>query len=97
MSDTQYDRVKKSVISGFIWQGIVKSGVQISTWASTIVVARLLHPDDYGLMAIQGVYSGLIILLVDFGVTNGLINIAIARTVTVPARADTPSTTAWYL
>lgn len=74
MSDTQYEHVKKSVVSGFVWQGIVKAGVQLLTWASTIIVARLLHPDDYGLMAIQGVYSGLIILLVDFGVTNGLIN-----------------------
>lgn len=66
--------VKQQVGQGMLWNGGVKAVVQIFTWASTLIVARILNPEDYGLMAIQGVFSGLVILLVDFGVTNGLIN-----------------------
>ena len=66
--------VKQQVGQGMLWNGGVKAVVQLFTWASTLIVARILNPEDYGLMAIQGVFSGLVILLVDFGVTNGLIN-----------------------
>lgn len=66
--------VKQTVAQGMVWNGSVKVVVQIVSWASTLIVARILNPDDYGLMAIQGVFSGLVILVLDFGVTNGLIN-----------------------
>jgi len=40
---------------------------QILSWLSTLVVARLLTPTDYGLVGMAGVYLGLIDLVNEFG------------------------------
>ncbi|MDF1819143.1 MAG: lipopolysaccharide biosynthesis protein [Immundisolibacteraceae bacterium] len=69
-----YQDIKTRVAQGFVWQTATKAVVQTFTWASTIIVAALLNPDDYGLMAIQGVYTILLVQIVEFGITNGLIN-----------------------
>ena len=40
---------------------------QILSWASTLVIARLLTPADYGLVGMAAVYIGLTALLTEFG------------------------------
>ena len=40
---------------------------QIVTWLITLVVARILNPDDFGLMAMAMVYIGLVLTLSEFG------------------------------
>ncbi len=48
-------------------------GMQLFVWAVTLVVARILHPDDYGLMTMALVFLVLADLLADAGFSKALI------------------------
>jgi len=50
----------KSLLHGIAWTGAVQWSSQIISWLSTITVARLLSPEDYGLVAMAAVVMGLI-------------------------------------
>ncbi len=54
-------------VRGLAWTAVAKGATQLLSWASTLIVARLLTPDDYGLVAMAGVYLGLVALLSEFG------------------------------
>lgn len=64
---------KASILSGFAWQSLTKLFVQVFSWVSTIIVARILAPSDYGLMATVGIFTGLLTLLFEMGLSQGLI------------------------
>jgi PST family polysaccharide transporter len=49
------------------WTAAAKWTVQIFTWLTSIVVARLLSPDDYGLVGMAGVFLGVIRIFSEFG------------------------------
>ena len=57
----------RTLVRGLAWTGAVKWLSQILSWLSTIVVARLLTPEDYGIVAMASVFIGLIGLLNEFG------------------------------
>lgn len=57
----------RTLVRGLAWTGAVKWFSQVLSWVSTIVVARLLSPDDYGIVAMAGVFVGLIGLFNEFG------------------------------
>lgn len=73
LTAAQYDSLLGKVLSGFAWQSATKIAVQIIAWVSTIIVARILDPQDYGLIAIVGIFNGFLIVLVDLGLARGLI------------------------
>ena len=56
-----------SLLHGLAWTGTAKWGTQLLSWASTFVVARLLTPEDYGLVGMAAIYLGLVTLLSEFG------------------------------
>jgi O-antigen/teichoic acid export membrane protein len=58
----------RSLVHGVAWNGMVKLVVQGAAWASTLVVARLLSPDDYGVMGLATLFLGLIELVTEFGI-----------------------------
>ena len=58
----------RSLISGVAWNGMIKLLVQAAAWGSTLVVARLLSPDDYGVMGLAALFLGLIELVTEFGI-----------------------------
>ena len=39
-----------ALVRGLAWTAGMKWGAQIFSWASTLIVARLLNPEDYGLV-----------------------------------------------
>lgn len=51
----------------------MKWAIQIVSWASTVIVARLLSPSDYGLMGMAAVYLGLVALVNEFGLTAAIL------------------------
>lgn len=55
------------LVRGLAWTGAVKWLGQLLSWVSTIVVARLLNPEDYGIVAMAGVFIGFIGILNEFG------------------------------
>lgn len=65
---------KDSLVSGFAWQASTKLFVQIFSWISTIWVARLLVPEDYGLVAMSGIVTGVFLMLATSGLAAGIVN-----------------------
>jgi len=57
----------RSLVQGVAWTAGVKWLSQILSWGSTLVVARLLTPSDYGLLSMATVFLGLVMLLNEFG------------------------------
>ncbi len=62
------------VIKGFAWEGSTKLLIQMVTWVTTILVARILSPEDYGIVAISGLFTGVLIIITDMGFMAALIN-----------------------
>jgi PST family polysaccharide transporter len=62
---TQLDR---SLVRGIAWTGSVKWIAQALSWISVLVLARLLSPDDYGLVGMANVYIGLVAMINEFGI-----------------------------
>lgn len=58
----------RSLVAGVAWNGVIKLLVQAAAWGSTLVVARLLSPDDYGVMGLAALFLGLIELVTEFGI-----------------------------
>lgn len=66
--------IDSKLISGFGWFTSTKLIVQVASWASTIWVARILTPDDYGLVAISGIFVGFCLTISSLGLGSALIN-----------------------
>src|SRR5512141_1497566 len=60
-------KLDRSLAHSFAWTGAVKAAIQLVTWASTFVVARLLTPDDYGVVGMATVFLGLVTVVSEFG------------------------------
>lgn len=63
----------RSLIHGIAWTGAIKWITQVLTWGSTIVVARVLSPADYGLVAIASTFIGFIAMINEFGLGTAVI------------------------
>jgi O-antigen/teichoic acid export membrane protein len=55
------------------WNTAAKTLSQVFSWASTIVVARLLTPYDYGLVGMAGVYLALATVISQSGIGNTVV------------------------
>jgi O-antigen/teichoic acid export membrane protein len=66
--------LNQKILHGFAWEATTKFVVQIASWASTIWVARLLTPIDYGLVGISGIFTGLCVMLAGLGLGRALVN-----------------------
>lgn len=63
------DRIAKSVC-WLVWS---RGGLQLLSFTSTILVARLLHPSDYGLMALVGIWTIPITLIAEMGLGAAIV------------------------
>ena len=61
------------VLSNLIWRFLERSGVQIVTFFVSIILARILSPEDYGKVAIVTVFVTILNVFVDSGFANALI------------------------
>lgn len=64
---------RKSVFSSFIWKFLERSSVQIVSFIVTIILARLLTPEDYGSIAIVLVFISLATVFIEGGLNTALI------------------------
>jgi O-antigen/teichoic acid export membrane protein len=63
----------QKTLSGFIWTFTSRIGTRFSIFAVSIVLARLLTPADFGLIAMLSIFFAISSSLVDSGFTQALI------------------------
>jgi teichuronic acid exporter len=57
------------------WTAAGKWGTQLLSWVCSLVIARLLSPDDFGLLSMTTVFLGLVALLAEAGVGASVVNL----------------------
>ena len=62
-----------SLVNSTFWSAIQRFGGLAISFVSNIVLARLLSPDDYGVMGLIMVFIGFADILIDGGFGNALI------------------------
>ena len=70
---TMADRLRDKVAMGVAWSVAEKIGSMLLQVAVSIIVARLLMPDDFGVMAIMTFFTALALVVVDSGFSQMLI------------------------
>ena len=63
----------RSLLRGVAWTATAKWASQALSWVSWLIVARLLTPEDYGLVGMAAIYLGLITLLSEFGLGTAVL------------------------
>jgi O-antigen/teichoic acid export membrane protein len=63
----------RGLLRGVAWTAAAKWASQVLTWVSWLIVARLLSPEDYGLVGMATIYLGLITLLSEFGLGTAVL------------------------
>lgn len=65
--------LKQKIVKGVFWQGLERSGSQGISFVISVVLARLLAPKDFGVIALMMVFITLCNVVVDSGFSNALI------------------------
>ena len=73
------ENIRGKAFSGIIWGGMEKLSLQIFGFVQGIILARLLSPADYGLVAMVGIFVMLSYTFVDAGFGTALIQKKIER------------------
>ena len=64
---------KSKTMTGLAWSGIDRIVQAVLNFGVTVVLARLLVPEDFGLLAMVTVVTGFVTIFFDFGFTNVVI------------------------
>ena len=62
--------LKDKTVSSLIWKFIEKFGAQLMQFVVSIVLARILMPEDYGIIAITTVFLAIANVFVDSGFSS---------------------------
>ena len=62
-----------TVLRGLVWLGSARWAAQLFAWASTLIIARLLAPEDYGLVAMATVLTGFLEAVTEMGLGAALV------------------------
>ena len=66
--------LKERTAKGLFWGGISNFVQQVIGMAFGIAIARILSPDDYGLVAMLAIFTGVANTVMDSGFTTALVN-----------------------
>jgi teichuronic acid exporter len=67
------ERRDQRAVRSIAWTSAGKYAGQAFRWGSTFIVVRLLTPEDYGLVGMTSLFSGLVALVAEFGVSTAVI------------------------
>lgn len=73
MQDWKIVMGNKSIVTNFIWRFAERCGAQLVTFIVSIVLARILLPEDYGAIALITVFTTILQVFVDSGLGTALI------------------------
>src|SRR5690554_972856 len=65
--------ITKIVFRSISWLAIFKFSSQTLSWVITLIIARILSPDDYGLMAMATIITGYVELFSELGLGAAII------------------------
>ena len=65
--------LKKKTISGIIWKGLERSFAQIVSMVVSIVLARILLPEDYSVVSVVTIFFTFCNLFISEGINSALI------------------------
>ncbi len=63
----------RTLVHGMTWTAGIKVATIAVSWACTIMLARILSPQDYGIFTMATVYVGLTSMVTDFGLGAAII------------------------
>lgn len=63
----------RSMLSSLAWTGVAKWTVQALSWASTIIIVRLLSPADYGVVGMAGAFLAMLQPICDLGIGAAIV------------------------
>src|ERR1700761_8432944 len=73
MIDKETEDLKNKAIKGSLWATIEKFSLMISQFVIAVILARLLEPSDFGLIALTTVFITISSAIVDGGFETALI------------------------
>lgn len=65
--------LKNAVLGNLRWMLFAKLGSQIIAWGSTLLVMRILRPEDYGLIAMAAILVSLMTMINEMGLGQAII------------------------
>src|SRR3954467_1610954 len=65
--------LKQRIVAAVGWSAGIKIAFQLVTWAMTLMVIRILSPDDYGLMAVSQVFANFLLGFSALGLGDALV------------------------
>ncbi len=65
--------LRKKTISGLVWSAVSQGGKQLSQFVITAILARILSPADFGLVAMATVFTGFATIFGELGISSALI------------------------
>ncbi len=65
--------IKAQALSGVFWSSMQQFGTQSISFVVSLILARLLLPSEFGLLAMMGVFVGIGTILVDSGLSQSII------------------------
>lgn len=65
--------LRKTATQGIFWTFLQKFGTQLIGFVISLVLARLLMPEEFGLLAMIYIFTGVASILIDGGLTQSLI------------------------
>lgn len=65
--------MSKKVLSNFIWRFLERSGAQLVQFLVSIVLARILMPKQYGIVALLTAFIMILSIFIDSGLSSALI------------------------
>jgi PST family polysaccharide transporter len=72
-SSRDLKRLDRSLLASIAWTAAAKWIVQTLSWASTLIVVRLLVPSDYGVVGMATAFLALLQPLCDFGIAAAIV------------------------
>jgi PST family polysaccharide transporter len=68
--------LKQEAVKGVVWSAAQKWGVRVITFLVTLILARLLSPDSFGLVAYAAVFFTFVGIFVDAGFSDAIVQFA---------------------
>lgn len=67
------DSLKGKTLKGIVWSSVERFSVQFVSFLVTLAIARVLSPDDYGLVGMLAIFTAVAQSLIDSGFSQALI------------------------